>query len=143
MAPTWAQADKRREPDLPRRTPADEEVGWIGRASSGRSLPSSSNEQCRREGVLCYWIGEDNPVRVIDVFRRPSRPGGAQVKARCYCVAKLRTGNPADAGTDVGPLITAESRDRVASYLANARYEVDRIWSSFFAPHRAGSLRHL
>ncbi len=35
-------------------------------------------------------------------------------------LTKLRTGNPGEAGTEVGPLITAESRDRVASYLANA-----------------------
>jgi malonate-semialdehyde dehydrogenase (acetylating) / methylmalonate-semialdehyde dehydrogenase len=35
-------------------------------------------------------------------------------------LTKLRTGNPDEAGTEVGPLITAESRDRVASYLANA-----------------------
>src|SRR5712691_3685551 len=35
-------------------------------------------------------------------------------------LTKLRTGNPGEAGTEVGPLITAESRDRVASYLVNA-----------------------
>ncbi|MGB7097372.1 MAG: CoA-acylating methylmalonate-semialdehyde dehydrogenase, partial [Xanthobacteraceae bacterium] len=36
---------------------------------------------------------------------------------------KLRTGDPAEAGTQVGPLITAESRDRITSYLANAASE--------------------
>ena len=38
-------------------------------------------------------------------------------------LAKLRTGDPAEAGTEVGPLITAESRDRIACYLANAASE--------------------
>src|SRR6266436_6357800 len=38
-------------------------------------------------------------------------------------LAKLRTGDPAEAATEVGPLITAESRDRIASYLANAASE--------------------
>lgn len=38
-------------------------------------------------------------------------------------LAKLRTGNPADVGTEVGPLITAESRDRIVSYLSNAASE--------------------
>jgi malonate-semialdehyde dehydrogenase (acetylating)/methylmalonate-semialdehyde dehydrogenase len=38
-------------------------------------------------------------------------------------LAKLRTGDPAEVGTEVGPLITAESRDRIAAYLANAASE--------------------
>src|SRR5258705_665125 len=38
-------------------------------------------------------------------------------------LAKLRTGDPSEAATGVGPLITAESRDRIASYLANAASE--------------------
>src|SRR6267154_1838946 len=38
-------------------------------------------------------------------------------------LAKLRTGDPAEVGIEVGPLITAESRDRIASYLANAASE--------------------
>jgi malonate-semialdehyde dehydrogenase (acetylating)/methylmalonate-semialdehyde dehydrogenase len=38
-------------------------------------------------------------------------------------LAKLRTGDPAEVGTEVGPLITAESRDRIASYLADAASE--------------------
>src|SRR5258708_25680128 len=38
-------------------------------------------------------------------------------------LGKLRTGDPAEAATEVGPLITAESRDRIASYLANAASE--------------------
>jgi malonate-semialdehyde dehydrogenase (acetylating)/methylmalonate-semialdehyde dehydrogenase len=38
-------------------------------------------------------------------------------------LAKLRTGDPAEAGTEVGPLITAESRDRISAYLANAASE--------------------
>jgi malonate-semialdehyde dehydrogenase (acetylating)/methylmalonate-semialdehyde dehydrogenase len=35
-------------------------------------------------------------------------------------LAKLRTGDPAEPATEVGPLITADSRDRIASYLASA-----------------------
>src|SRR5260221_2172005 len=35
-------------------------------------------------------------------------------------LARLRTGDASEAGTEVGPLITAESRDRIVSYLANA-----------------------
>jgi malonate-semialdehyde dehydrogenase (acetylating)/methylmalonate-semialdehyde dehydrogenase len=38
-------------------------------------------------------------------------------------LAKLRTGDPAQAGTEVGPLITAESRERIAAYLTNAASE--------------------
>jgi malonate-semialdehyde dehydrogenase (acetylating)/methylmalonate-semialdehyde dehydrogenase len=38
-------------------------------------------------------------------------------------LARLRTGNPAEAATEVGPLITAESRDRISAYLANAASE--------------------
>jgi len=38
-------------------------------------------------------------------------------------LAKLRTGDPADASTEIGPLITAESRDRISGYLANAAAE--------------------
>ena len=38
-------------------------------------------------------------------------------------LAKLRTGDPAEVGTEVGPLITAESRDRIAAYLVNAASE--------------------
>lgn len=36
-------------------------------------------------------------------------------------LTRLRTGDADEAGTEIGPLITAESRDRVASYLANAQ----------------------
>jgi malonate-semialdehyde dehydrogenase (acetylating) / methylmalonate-semialdehyde dehydrogenase len=38
-------------------------------------------------------------------------------------LTRLRTGNPAEAATEVGPLITSESRERIASYLANAASE--------------------
>jgi malonate-semialdehyde dehydrogenase (acetylating)/methylmalonate-semialdehyde dehydrogenase len=38
-------------------------------------------------------------------------------------LARVRTGNRAEAGTEVGPLITAESRERISSYLANATSE--------------------
>jgi malonate-semialdehyde dehydrogenase (acetylating)/methylmalonate-semialdehyde dehydrogenase len=38
-------------------------------------------------------------------------------------LAGLRTGDPAESSTEVGPLITAESRERIVSYLANAASE--------------------
>ncbi|MDH2401834.1 CoA-acylating methylmalonate-semialdehyde dehydrogenase [Bradyrhizobium sp. SSUT18] len=59
-------------------------------------------------------------VSVVVAVGQSADPLVHRIKNR---IAKLHMGDPAQTGTDVGPLITAESRDRIASYLANAASE--------------------
>lgn len=73
-------------------------------------------------------------------FLVSSRIHNAFIDAFVRRAKALRIGAPTDPGTDIGPLISAESRDRCLSYIANAQEQGARLLCGGGAPELPATL---
>jgi malonate-semialdehyde dehydrogenase (acetylating) / methylmalonate-semialdehyde dehydrogenase len=86
-------------------------------------LPDADLDLAADAAVSAAYGAAGQRCMAVSVVVAVGAIGDALVQGINDRLAKLCTGDPAEAGTEVGPLITAESRDRISSYLANAASE--------------------
>lgn len=86
-------------------------------------LPDADLDIAADAAVSAAYGAAGQRCMAVSVVVAVGAIGDALVQRIKDRLVKLRTGDPAEAGTEVGPLITAESRDRISSYLANAASE--------------------
>ena len=93
-------------------------------------LPDADVDLAADSAVSAAYGSAGERCMAISVVVAVGSVGDTLVDAIAARLPKLTVGDGADAGTDMGPLITAEHRDRVASYVgagaeAGARVVVD------------------
>src|SRR4051794_6915526 len=81
-------------------------------------LPDADVEMAADAAVSAAYGAAGERCMAISVAVAVGDAGDRLVDAIAARLPKLRVGNGADPDTDVGPLITAEHRDRVAGYIA-------------------------
>jgi malonate-semialdehyde dehydrogenase (acetylating) / methylmalonate-semialdehyde dehydrogenase len=86
-------------------------------------LPDADLDLAADAAVSAAFDAAGQRCMAVSVVVAVGVTGDALVQKIKDRLEKLRTGDPAEAGTEVGPLITAESRDRITSYLSNATSE--------------------
>ena len=86
-------------------------------------LPDADLDLAADAAVSAAYGAAGQRCMAVSVVVAVGTIGDALVHKIKERLTKLRTGDPAEASTEVGPLISAESRDRIASYLANAASE--------------------
>src|ERR1700730_18521055 len=86
-------------------------------------LPDAGLELAADAAVSAAYGAAGQRCMAVSVVVAVGAIGDALVQKIKERLARLRTGDPSEAGTEVGPLITAESRERIVSYLANAASE--------------------
>jgi malonate-semialdehyde dehydrogenase (acetylating)/methylmalonate-semialdehyde dehydrogenase len=86
-------------------------------------LPDADLDIAADAAVSAAYGAAGQRCMAVSVVVAVGAIGDALVRRIKDRLVKLRTGDPAEAGTEVGPVITAESRDRISSYLANAASE--------------------
>jgi malonate-semialdehyde dehydrogenase (acetylating)/methylmalonate-semialdehyde dehydrogenase len=86
-------------------------------------LPDADLDLAADAAVSAAYGAAGQRCMAVSVVVAVGTVGDALVHKIKERLARLHTGDPAEAATEVGPLITAESRDRIASYLANAASE--------------------
>jgi malonate-semialdehyde dehydrogenase (acetylating) / methylmalonate-semialdehyde dehydrogenase len=86
-------------------------------------LPDADLDLAADAAVSAAYGAAGQRCMAVSVVVAVGAIGDALVQKIGERLARLRTGDPSEAGTEVGPLITADSRDRLVSYLANAASE--------------------
>jgi malonate-semialdehyde dehydrogenase (acetylating)/methylmalonate-semialdehyde dehydrogenase len=86
-------------------------------------LPDADLDLAADAAVSAAYGAAGQRCMAVSVVVAVGAIGDALVQKIKERLARLRTGDPSEAGTEVGPLITAESRERIVSYLANAASE--------------------
>jgi malonate-semialdehyde dehydrogenase (acetylating) / methylmalonate-semialdehyde dehydrogenase len=86
-------------------------------------LPDADLDLAADAAVSAAYGAAGQRCMAVSVVVAVAPIGDALVQRIKDRLAVLRTGDPAEADTEVGPLISAESRDRIARYLGNAASE--------------------